>query len=147
MTNTVGGAPAGVIRVARFCWVPTQYGIQDDQQKDVSSGVMRAADLRLKYEAGSSICCQPHAQARLALVRLSDHPGAEEVIDFESASDGAIHLTNFGQKGFIHFWKLQRRGRRLGRTCHSYLVVSLNSVDWRKEGVHVYLIPKGAIPR
>jgi hypothetical protein len=29
--------------------VPTQYGIQDDPQMDVSSGVMRAADLRLKY--------------------------------------------------------------------------------------------------
>jgi hypothetical protein len=114
--------------------VPTQYSIQDDPQKDVSSGVMRAADLPLKYEAGSSICCQPRAQARLALVRVSDHPGAEEVIDFESASDGVIRLTNFGQKGFIHFWKLQRRGGWLGRTCHSYLVVSLNFVDWHKEG-------------
>jgi len=37
--------------------------------------------------------------------------------------------------------------RRSSRTCHCYLVVSLNSVDWRKEGVHVCLIPKGAIPR
>jgi hypothetical protein len=29
--------------------LPTQYGIQDDPQKDDLSGVMRAADLRLKY--------------------------------------------------------------------------------------------------
>jgi len=27
------------------------------------------------------------------------------------------------------------------------LVVSLNFVDWHEEGVHLYLIPKGAIPR
>lgn len=58
--------------------VPMQYSIQDDPQEDVSSGVMRAADLRLKYEAGSSICCQPHAQARLALVHVSTIPAPKK---------------------------------------------------------------------
>ena len=60
---------------------PTQYGIQDNPQKNLSGRDLGAAEFRLRYEAGSSIRRQTRSEARLALVLTSDHPGAEEVIE------------------------------------------------------------------
>src|ERR1035441_401623 len=89
------------------------YLLPNRCHQDIRRSIFRLGENGWKDNAGGSIGHHSHTQAGLALVLLSGHHAAEEVIDFEHPSRRKVFFANSLYLGRFERSNLDRKSTRL----------------------------------